>query len=185
MGDSDKNDLLRDLVSLIHSGKPLPSASISTINEALTHWQAKIDLVQVGLTIHQTSRLASLASSISGLEDGLLQLLEAPGVDGIPAMDVADRISLLKILNKDFRDTAQFVSDRSIKPTISSSETMRRIPENSLDDDAQPRLPAESREKVRALIGRIMNRATVIDAQVIDEKPKKPKRRPRKKPRKV
>ena len=182
--DIDHSIFLRNLVSLIQEGKPLPQDDLARVNEFLTHFQAKSDLFNIGIAMQQMQRVSTLAQRIGDVE---LALFGQEG-EGLSLLLPAERIALLRVLQKDFRDSSDFLTERSGKPTISSSDTLKQVPEKSTSEEpTRPRLPADSREKVRGFLARMLARteAMEVEAEVVTvpaktgQKPakKKPKRK--------
>lgn len=167
----DANIMLESLVAMIRDGKPMDKEYAEQIEGALSHWQAKIDIVQIGLSIQQIARTSDLAMRVGMVED---QIFGPEGVN-LMVMEDKDKIRLLGLLNNEFRSTLDFIGHRSMKPTITSSETMRKVPSQSLGEQETARLPAESRNRVRGVLTRMLARMDseisadieTIDAEIV------------------
>ncbi len=166
MSALDANMMLSDLVRLIQEGKPMSPEYGEQLESVLSHWQAKIDLVQIGITVQQISRTSDLAQKIDMVEG---QVFGPEGVN-LLMMEDKDKIRLMGLLMAEYRDTVNFLGNRSSKPTITSSETMKKVPSASLGQQESSRLPAESRNKVRGVLTRMLARMatdTTLEAEII------------------
>lgn len=174
--------ILSDLVGLVQQGKPLPKDSLSGVLESLHSHQAKLDLVQVGVTLHEMNRLPQLASHIGTIE-GVLFADLGDGVSRVHLMEPRDQISLLKTVHAEYRNTIGYTSARAIRPQISSTETMRQVPEVGTTETEAPRLPAASRTAVREYLEQLGRRLPqpVVEAEVVT--PVKRTRKSRAKPK--
>lgn len=172
--------ILTDLVNLIQSGKPMPAGSSVALVEALNHYQAKLDLLQTGVVLHEMRRLPDLIGRVRDVEATIFSRF-SPEISRLDMMENKDLIALLKALHGEYRNTVAFTAQRAVNPMISSTETMRQVPEQGVSQVEAPRLSAVSRENVRNYLSKLTNKMAVIEAEIVKTPTKKAKPKPKKK----
>lgn len=162
----DPDDKLLDgLVDMVANGRDFSEPHMRRLRGMLEHHQAKIDLVKVGITHHQIQRLKRL----SGLAEDVETSLFGEEGEKLLELEASDRIALLKTVNKEFRDTSNFIESQSTKPTISSPETMSevsKVDEQVAGEDVKTHaLPPDARDKVRLMVEKIKSRIQIVDVE--------------------
>ena len=160
--------MIDDLVHLVTTGKSGDKGSAKVLVEALTHWQAKLDLVQVGVTLHEINRVSKLVGHVATVEKAIFDNIDGEEFNRIDVMESKDLISLMKAMHAEYRSTVEFTSRRATQQTISSTETMCQIPQQQQAPVADTaRLPAESRNAVRGYLEHLTARIQIIDAEEV------------------
>lgn len=155
------SDHLSHLADMIVRGEQIPADVATQVISSLSQWQVKMDLFRIGTNLHLMTRLAQLSTFLGEVEGKLHSRMK------LGVLQNNELISLLKSYQQERGNIISHLSEQSMKPVLSSGDSMKGLPTQSSVVVDAPKLNAASRERVRKFLQKLIDHP--VDATVISE----------------